>query len=42
MTIHVVQAGETIGSIAAYYGVNPTQVATDNTVPASGALAVGL
>ena len=41
MTIHVVQAGETIGSIAAYYGVNPTQVATDNTVPASGALAVG-
>ncbi len=41
MTIHVVQAGETTGSIAAYYGVDPTRLAADNGVPASGALAVG-
>lgn len=41
MTIHVVQAGETAGSIAAYYGVDPVRLAADNAVPADGALAVG-
>lgn len=41
MTIHVVQTGESVGSIAAYYGVDPARLAADNTVPASGALAVG-
>ena len=41
MTIHVVQAGESTGSIAAHYGVDPARLAADNQVPASGALAVG-
>lgn len=41
MTIHVVQSGESVGSIAAYYGVDPTRLAADNSVPPSGALAVG-
>ena len=41
MTIHIVQAGESIESIAAHYGVDPTRVASDNTVPPNGALAVG-
>ena len=41
MTIHVVRPGETIGSIAAYYGVDPTRLRLNNTVPADGALAVG-
>ena len=41
MTIHVVQAGESVNSIAAYYGVDPARLAADNTVPAGGALAVG-
>lgn len=41
MTIHVVRPGESVGSIAAYYGVDPTRLAADNTVPSSGALAVG-
>ena len=41
MTIHVVQPGESVVSIAAYYGVDPARLASDNTVPASGALAVG-
>ena len=41
MTIHVVQPGESVTSIAAYYGVDPARLASDNTVPASGALAVG-
>ena len=41
MTIHVVQPGESVASIAAYYGVDPARLASDNTVPASGALAVG-
>ncbi len=41
MTIHVVQPGESVDSIAAYYGVDPTRLAADNTVPPSGALAVG-
>ena len=41
MTIHVVQAGETVGAIAESYGVNPTCLAADNAVPPSGALAVG-
>lgn len=41
MTIHVVQAGETLGSIAANYGVDPARLGADNQVPAGGALAVG-
>ena len=41
MTIHVVQAGETVESIAIFYGVDPARLAADNTVPSSGALAVG-
>ena len=41
MTIHVVQPGESVASIASYYGVDPARLASDNTVPASGALAVG-
>ena len=41
MTIHVVQAGETVGSIAGSYGVDPARLAADNAVPPSGALAVG-
>lgn len=41
MTIHVVQSGETIGGIAAAYGVNPARLSADNEVPAGGALAVG-
>ena len=41
MTIHVVQTGESTGSIAAHYGVDPARLAADNQVPAGGALAVG-
>ena len=41
MTIHVVQAGETVDSIAASYGVDPGRLASDNAVPAGGSLAVG-
>lgn len=41
MTIHVVRAGETVGSIAADYGVSPIRLAADNGVPENGALAVG-
>ena len=41
MTIHVVQAGETLASIAASYGVDPARLAADNAVPADGSLAVG-
>lgn len=41
MTIHVVQAGETVGSIAGSYGIDPARLAADNAVPPSGALAVG-
>ena len=41
MTIHVVQSGETVSSIAAYYGVDPTRLSSDNAVPSNGALAVG-
>ena len=36
-----VQAGETVGSIAESYGVDPARLAADNAVPPSGALAVG-
>lgn len=41
MTIHVVNVGETVDSIAAEYGVDPFRLAADNEVPAGGALAVG-
>ena len=41
MTIHVVRPGETVGSIAAGYGVDALRLAADNDVPAGGALAVG-
>lgn len=41
MTIHVVKSGESVDSIAAYYGVDPFRLAADNEVPAAGALAVG-
>ena len=41
MTIHVVNIGDSIDSIAAVYGVDPFRLAADNEVPASGALAVG-
>lgn len=41
MTIHVVRSGETVSSIAAYYGVDPRRLAADNAVPSGGALAVG-
>ena len=41
MTIHVVAAGETVNSIAAFYGVSPRRLSADNAVPADGALAVG-
>lgn len=35
MTIHVVKAGETVGSIAEFYGVAPARLASDNGVPAT-------
>ena len=41
MTIHVVRAGETLPSIAEHYGVDPARLASDNSVPPDGALAVG-
>ena len=41
MTIHVVKAGETVSSIAAAYGVDPGRLASDNTVPPDGSMAVG-
>lgn len=41
MTIHVVVSGDTVGSIAAGYGVDPGRLAADNAVPMDGALAVG-
>ena len=41
MMVHVVQSGESVGSIAMHYGVDPVRLAADNAVPADGALAVG-
>ena len=41
MTIHVVQAGETVRSIAELYGVSADRLAADNAVPPGGALAAG-
>ena len=41
MSIHVVKAGETVSSIAADAGVDPVRLASDNSVPSNGALAVG-
>ena len=41
MKIHVVQAGESVWSIASDYGVDPDRLAANNEVPPSGALAVG-
>lgn len=41
MTIHVVNPGETVDTIAAGYGVAPRQLAEDNELPPDSALAVG-
>ncbi len=41
MLIHIVQSGETLYSIAARYGVDPTLLRVDNGVGVSGTLAVG-
>ena len=41
MTVHVVQKGESVASVAALYGVNPGRLAADNAVPDNGSLAVG-
>lgn len=41
MLIHVVAPGETPSSIATGYGVDPTRLVSDNSVPPDGALAVG-
>ncbi|MBE6996534.1 MAG: LysM peptidoglycan-binding domain-containing protein, partial [Ruminococcaceae bacterium] len=41
MTIHVVRPGESVFSVAAAYGVDPTRLSADNAVPADGDLAVG-
>ena len=41
MTIHVVRPGESVDSIAAYYGVDPARLTADNAVPSDLALAVG-
>lgn len=41
MTIHVVQPGETLYSIAGRYGTDPEQLRQANGVPENGALAVG-
>lgn len=41
MKIHVVRSGESINSIAAYYGVDPIRLSSDNSVPPTGTLAVG-
>ena len=40
MTIHVVQGGQTLSSIASLYGVDPVRLAADNSVE-DGRLAVG-
>ena len=36
MTIHVVRAGESVGSIAAYYGVDPARL--EKEIPFAGVL----
>lgn len=41
MIIHVVRPGETLNSIALFYGADPLRLASDNSVPPDGALAVG-
>ena len=41
MLIHVVRSGETLSSIADFYGVDPTRLAADNLLPPSDALAIG-
>ena len=41
MTIHVVHPGDSVNSVAAYYGVDPIRLASDNSIPDNGALAIG-
>ena len=41
MTIHIVQPRESVNSISARYGVDPSLVSSDNAVPSNGTLAVG-
>ena len=41
MLIHIVRSGDTLYSIAARYGVDPTLLRTDNGINEDGALAVG-
>ena len=41
MTIHVVRPGDSVDSVAAYYGVDPIRLASDNSIPDNGALAIG-
>ena len=40
MTIHVVRPGDSVDSVAAYYGVDPIRLASDNSIPDNGALAI--
>ncbi|MEG1682212.1 MAG: glycosyl hydrolase family 18 protein [Oscillospiraceae bacterium] len=41
MLIHVVRPGDSIPALATRYGVDPARLATDNSVPPDGALAIG-
>ena len=41
MNIHVVRSGESVDSIATFYGVDPVRLSADNSVPPDGALVAG-